>query len=593
MSAFPKSNDPFTPGWIEEDLYYRGEAPPQDSRWSAEDWVYIPHENYIPVSKSRIIKAVSAELGAKISGEHLKHLIELLEGIYHFHYHKSLNELKEDYEYFSPSMGEDLRVGVSEEELQHRERNFLLNFVNLMIRGNFNPLGEAENQQAAEHSYLLDLPIDINWNIKDPSIFNRLIEYSQSEEGQREVQDRLGIDNLKRYLDVPREFDHRILVFQRGISPARTEGMFTMQKINRAVDRIFEWALSPLQKQVKQVTDKTESLVEGTIERGKNLLSGRPFAPRSLNEDVEKQEEAEISDTTVFLPRWLRRTSLQNQPTTVKSLYTKSLLQEPAIERVIAVFRLYPPSPPAFLQKIPLIKRLIKAPAPEETDPTIHVKLFQHIPLADLEIIFPDKKIRMKPFDKFMLGFLGLIGLIVGFVKGMDSGKGAIAVVFGVLAVLAMKTITRFLNTRRRYMLQMSQDLYHKNLDNDIGVIQYLVDNIEDQEFKEAFIAYTLLLRSGEALTAEELDGEAERFLNDHFSGLEVDFEVDDALDKITVELGADGQERQTDEQKESTLFLPLVHAIVGEDGETRYRAKPIEAALGAMDHRWDNFFDY
>ena len=102
-----------------------------------------------------------------------------------------------------------------------------------------------------------------------------------------------------------------------------------------------------------------------------------------------------------------------------------------------------------------------------------------------------------------------------------------------------------------------------------------------------------LLLSAGRPLTEEALDDQAERFLNESFSGLEVDFEVDDALDKITVAIDADGQERQTPEQLGSTMFLPLVQSIVGEDGETRYRAKPIETALEAMDHRWDNFFQY
>ena len=59
------------------------------------------------------------------------------------------------------------------------------------------------------------------------------------------------------------------------------------------------------------------------------------------------------------------------------------------------------------------------------------------------------------------------------------------------------------------------------------------------------------------------------------------------------MELDAQGQEHQTEDQAESTLFLPLVIAFTGEDGETRYRAKPINEALEAMDYRWDNFFDY
>ena len=142
-------------------------------------------------------------------------------------------------------------------------------------------------------------------------------------------------------------------------------------------------------------------------------------------------------------------------------------------------------------------------------------------------------------------------------------------------------------------MLQMSQDLYRKNLDNDLGVLQYLVDNIEDQEFKESFIAYMLLVEAGRPLTETELDDAAERFINEAFNGLEVDFEVDDALDKITVQLDANGQEQPTQEQLNSTMFLPLVQEVTGDDGEIRYQAKPVADALEAMDYRWDNFFQY
>ena len=595
MSNNGQSTDPFSKGWIEEGLYYRGQQPPKSSEWSDDEWVYMPHENYIPVSKSRVVKAMGERLMDKIPAQQLKPFVELLEGVYHFHYHKILNALKEDYEYFSPSMGEKMRAGIAQAELESRERSFLINFIQLMIRGNFNPLSDAEHQQAEQHSYLLDLPIDINWSIKDPAMYHRLFEYSKSETGQKLIEDKLGINHLTNYLDVPKDYENRIMIFHRGISPDRTEGLFFMQKVNKGIDKVFELILKPLQKSVETVTEKTEHIVEGTLEKGKNLISGRPFAPRALRQEDQSSEtgEQEVGEGVVFLPRWLRRTSLENQSFSIGRLFKSSLLQEPAIERVICVFRQYPPTPPVIIRKIPFISRFIKVPQPDEVDPTIHVKLFQHIPLADLEIIFPEKHIRMKSFDKFMLGFLGFVGLVVGLVKGMDSGKGTLAVIFSVLGLLAMKTITRFINTRRRYMLQMSQDLYHKNLDNDLGVLQYLVDNIEDQEFKESFIAYMLLIEAGKPLTEAELDDAAERFLNESFNGLEVDFEVDDALEKITVKLDENGQEIQSDEQRASTMFLPLVHELTDESGEVRYQAKSVEDALEAMDDRWDNFFQY
>ena len=201
----------------------------------------------------------------------------------------------------------------------------------------------------------------------------------------------------------------------------------------------------------------------------------------------------------------------------------------------------------------------------------------------------------MKAFDKFMLYFLGFVGLVMGVIKVTTDTKAevGIAAVLGLLGLLAFKTITRFINTRRRYLLQMSQDLYNKNLDNDIGVIQYLVDSIEDQELKESLIAYTLLLKAGRPLTEEELDEAAERFLNTHFKDLEVDFEVDDALEKLCVPLNDQGVPEMSELQARSTMFLPIIRASRGADGVTRYEAAPMSEALRLMDEKWDNFFQY
>jgi len=611
------STSPYTEGWIEEGLYYRGLTPPTPQRgddWGEHDWVYLPHESYIPVSKSRVTSAVIQELSSdeegRFSETHIQYFVKLLEGIYHFHYHGALNELKEDYEFFSPYKGDEMREGCTAEELARRERRFLVNFLKLMSRGNFNPLTDHEQRLADQHRYLLDLPIEVNWRIQDPRLIQGILSYSQTDEGRAELEEAVGCEDLKTHLSIPKAYEERCMVFHRGVSPDRTEGLYLPQKLNVLIDRVIELFFKPVQKSVDKVSHQTEHLIEGAVNTGKDAVGGAvklvtrgKLGERTTAGDVEGTED-EVSSLTiepktegvVFLPRWLRRTSLQNQALSLGSFFKPSLMQEPAMERVICLFRLYPPSPPPFLKRIPVVKRFIKTPAPDAVDQSIYVKLFQHVPMADLELIFPEKHIRMKSFDKFMLYFLGFVGLVMGIIKGLSGdsgGKSAFVVVLTVLGLLIMKTVTRFINTRRRYMLQMSQDLYNKNLDNDVGVLQYLVDSIEDQEFKEALLAYTVLLKEGEPLTEEELDERVERLLNARFKGLEVDFEVDDALDKVTVIVDKTGVEQLTEAQRRSNMFLPIVTAQRAEDGELRYRAKPLEEALNVMDHKWDNYFNY
>jgi hypothetical protein len=106
-------------------------------------------------------------------------------------------------------------------------------------------------------------------------------------------------------------------------------------------------------------------------------------------------------------------------------------------------------------------------------------------------------------------------------------------------------------------------------------------------------IAYLLLLKANRPMTESELDAEAENLLNQHFENLEVDFEVDDALEKITIQVDQQGQEMWNEELASSTMFVPLVQAQMNADGELLYMAKPLAEALRVMDHKWDNFFQY
>jgi hypothetical protein len=96
-------------------------------------------------------------------------------------------------------------------------------------------------------------------------------------------------------------------------------------------------------------------------------------------------------------------------------------------------------------------------------------------------------------------------------------------------------------------------------------------------------LCYYILHVEGQDLDAEEIDERAEMFLKEKFEGLEVDFEVDDALDKVIAK--PEGEQRETD--------LPIVEVIEGEDGVTRYRAKPLDEALRVMDEIWDNLYQY
>lgn len=92
------------------------------------------------------------------------------------------------------------------------------------------------------------------------------------------------------------------------------------------------------------------------------------------------------------------------------------------------------------------------------------------------------------------------------------------------------------------------------------------MDSLEEQELKETLLAYYILWRDG-TLKQTELDARCEEFLAAN-CGVEVDFEVADALEKLARE------------------------GLVTASG-THYTAVPLESALAALDRQWDSYFQY
>ena len=80
--------------WIKPEkwgeTYWRGETPPTGVGEDRE-WVEIPHEMYIPISKAKVVAAFKGDYARSADEvEKFKHFVELLDGIYHFHFHETL-----------------------------------------------------------------------------------------------------------------------------------------------------------------------------------------------------------------------------------------------------------------------------------------------------------------------------------------------------------------------------------------------------------------------------------------------------------------------------------------------------------------------
>lgn len=244
--------------------------------------------------------------------------------------------------------------------------------------------------------------------------------------------------------------------------------------------------------------------------------------------------------------------------------YRREQVQVPMYQRLVVVFQLRPSDK-----------------LPESADSNrVYLKLFKNIPKMDLDMLLPGTKVKMSRFDqgKIILPTLSGIALaLIKIVKGVALLATATAT--GMLSFLGIlggtmgygvKSFLGYLRTKDKYQLSLTRSLYFQNLDNNAGVLFRILDEAEEQELREAILAWFLLWQHApqQGWTEDELDLAAESFLQQEFC-IEVDFEIDDAMKKLD-RLGLSQQ-----------------------CSENRWTATSLENALQCLDRAWDNLFPY
>jgi len=236
-------------------------------------------------------------------------------------------------------------------------------------------------------------------------------------------------------------------------------------------------------------------------------------------------------------------------------------------------------------------ERKNKLPVGFEPSSTI-IKLFQNVPKADLEMLFPNSEVRMRRIDKIMIGASAIVGGAVVLVTKLGASIVLLAALFsfwlgwreesvemtqqhlitfgigmGVFGGFIFKEWNKFKNRKIKFMKALSDNLYFKSLDNNAGVFHTLIDAAEEEDFKEALLAYSFLLKYPKGLTAHQLDEKIERWFAKKYQ-CRLDFEISDALNKL---------ERMQ----------------IVENKQNKYHALSLVNAKHKLDTHWDNFFSY
>jgi hypothetical protein len=175
------------------------------------------------------------------------------------------------------------------------------------------------------------------------------------------------------------------------------------------------------------------------------------------------------------------------------------------------------------------------------TSDYVYIKLFKNMPRSDVEMIFPNTKVRFRLFDKIKFGVSagGGVGMgVFGTVSklAMLSNPYTLAGAVAGLGGIALRQATNFLNQRTRYMVVLAQNLYFHAMADNRGVMTLLADRAAEEDLKEEMLLYSVLAKERVNLAnLRQVDEAIEGYLASTFK-IDVDFDVDDALARLKQE---------------------------------------------------------
>ncbi|CAK8535544.1 unnamed protein product [Lathyrus sativus] len=393
-----------------------------------------------------------------------------------------------------------------------------------------NELYENFSQKHVVHSWTERLRL---W-LKELSVFQKSLLHNDNA-----LDEQIGVNQ------VPNEELPIWLAAQRAV--ARYEGILSpVGPRERLLRRLLSWiGLIPLKSetpfQVENDGDSPEPYLRPTFLSRISLSdTWRPATRKYCGNDPWKMLKTSIS-----------------------ILFSKSVLQEPAFEELILLYT----------EEVGETNGKDKAEVP-----SLQLKIYERIPFPDLAVVFPHKKLSFRIIDTVRLDIATILGLLAYFInyKFENVLSSPSAVLLDVVAVSALiiygsRVALGYKQTWDRYQLLVNKTLYEKTLASGFGSVHFLLDASEQQQYKEAILAYAVLLKAdkGQVTSRQSVGEECERFMYEVFK-VKVEMPIDKALNTLL------------------RLSLATETCI---DGNHGLLAVPCPQAYEGLKERWNSLF--
>ncbi|MGB5712235.1 MAG: TMEM143 family protein [Waterburya sp.] len=248
----------------------------------------------------------------------------------------------------------------------------------------------------------------------------------------------------------------------------------------------------------------------------------------------------------------------------------------------------------------------------------IYLYLYKNLSKLDIEFIFPNVEMSMNLKDRLLFGvpaigaavplilrILPQIILILGVIVYLTLGYQPISelrvreeevrnimpliiTVFSLIITLggfAFKQFTNYKNKQIKFQKNIMETLFYRNIANNSGVFQYLIDAAEEEECKEIILVYYHLLASPIPLTVSELDYRIESWMSEKFGNI-IDFDIEKTLRNLAAI-------KSKIQSNEANNYAVKQVSLLKQDRENRCQVLPLSEAKSVIDNVWDNIFDY
>ena len=248
----------------------------------------------------------------------------------------------------------------------------------------------------------------------------------------------------------------------------------------------------------------------------------------------------------------------------------------------------------------------------------IYIYLYKNLSKLDIEFIFPNVQMSMNWKDRLLFGIpaigagvslvvkilpqlLLIIGVILYVVLGdiptsvvpvrEEEVRDVTPLLVTTLSLLitlggfAFKQYTSYKSKQIKFQKNITETLFFRNMANNAGVFQYLIDAAEEEECKEIILVYYHLLTSKNLLNSEQLDDRIELWMEEKI-GKKIDFDIDKTIKNLESIRG------QINLKTEDTSALTEV-SLLKQDEQNYLQVLPLVQATKVIDYVWDNAFKY